>query len=97
LEYQTSSWQFPHRSGWIGHGIETQERVFDDKIIDFGIDLHDVFDDKTIDWDILASLDSITEQLSLTKYKLKHYVPEAHKHYADTVVLEKVRKKLNVD
>ena len=93
--------ELKHRNAWFPteslSNTQMGEDVFDDKIIDFGIDLHDVFDDKTIDWDILASLDSITDKLSLTKYKLKHYVPEAHKHYADTVVLEKVRKKLNVD
>ena len=91
--------ELKHRNAWYPTDslsyAEIGNDVFDKDIIDFGLDLHAIFDDKTVDWNILQSLDTITDQLKLTKYKLKHYVPEAHKHYAGTIV-EKIRKKLNV-
>jgi len=71
--------------------------VFDKDIIDHDNPAFERIKNRTVDWDILSVFDSISDQLSVHKYKQKHHAPQVHEHYVDTFLYEHIKEKLNVD
>lgn len=71
--------------------------VFDNNVIEQEYPAFKRIKERTVDWDILSVFDSISDQLSVHKYKQKHHAPQVHEHYVDTFLYEHVKEKLNVD